>query len=393
MNGYTGLVALMAFDHIPVGLSAFSGAATAAAALGNISTFSDYPFGVDQSTAFAVTGENINNGTISDSEGVWAVTNGSATSPINQSGSFSGRAFTYPILGGAIDWTKPRVMIGMRVKSASQVTSTTQSLVYLKASSSIPTLYDSRPCLSTTNAAFSYGMVVGTSAYFEFLFDILNNQITIWKNGTQVDQYTPATALSLLPSTGVLTIGGTGTPTSGWSFQFKDMYIQNDLGDGTFARVGALKGIRTPTKNVVGVGWSASDAGSGGTLQSDLNTLTSTTGALSVPTTITPAIPTPLTAAIDTTGLTATSGVKAISVHMSGYRDPGAQLQYAAELDDAVGNVIPLASKSYLLAKTVSPNRTILPALTTNVDGSVLSVAGIAAMTVKITPSQLSLAG
>lgn len=392
MNGYTGLAALMAFDHVPVGLSAFSGAANLPAALGNVPTFSDYPFGCDQSTAFATTGKNINNGTIADSEGTWLVTNGSATSPTNQSGSFSGRGFTYPILGGAIDWTKPRVMIGFRVKVVQNGNPATWFL-YLKASTAATGLYDTRGFLATPVTATSYGMVVGTSAYFEILMDILNNQVTIWKDGTQVDQYTPANALAALPSTGVLSMGTTGTPTAAWSYQFKDMYIQNDLGDGTFARIGALKAIRTPVKSVVGVGYTASDAGSGGTLQSDLNTPTTTTGALAVPTTITPAFPAPLSASIDTTGLTATSGVRAVSVHMSGYRDPGAQLQYLAELDDAVGNVIPLPSTTYLLGKTVNPNRTLLPALTTNVDGSALNVAGIAAMTVKITPSQLSLAG
>jgi hypothetical protein len=230
---------MYAFDHIPTGQSGTGG---------NVPTYAvDYPFVWNGATTGGGPGTG---GTLSDTGGVWLAANGA----YGFSGNFYVGGWLIPV--NLFDLTKPRGYYGFRFKAAGP-NRVNHPLVIMNSAKSA---YGS--VMVNIN---DYNWITNQEYYVEVLIDRQNNLRTVWVDGVMVinAQVFSQTILS----TDYLSMGqilGTGG-SSGQSYQFKDIYLMDDPGDGSVSRLGPIKAYPISIASSSGNGWGSNIATFSGT--------------------------------------------------------------------------------------------------------------------------------
>lgn len=227
---------MYAFDHIPTGMTTGGG---------NVGTYSDFPF--------TFTGANGSSaGTVSDSGGTWL-----GFSPVGAAGNFWTGTWKLPV--SVFDYTKPHSYVGFRFKPAT-ANRIANPLV----------LYDN----TTTRQAIL--VAVGDQTwnqnqeyYVEVLIDRTNKQRTVWVDGTMVVN---AASYGSYASVSTDQLGfcepvATGSSTTA-TYQYKDIYVMDDPGDGSVSRLGAIIAKPITLASASGTGWLANNATLTGTASS-----------------------------------------------------------------------------------------------------------------------------
>jgi hypothetical protein len=289
---------MYAFDHIPTGMSTNGG---------NVGTYSDFPF--------TFTGANGSGaGTLSDSGGTWL-----GFSAVGAAGNFWTGTWKLPV--SVFDYTKPHSFIGFRFKAAT-TNRVANPLV----------LYDS----TTTRQAIL--VAVGDQTwnqnqeyYIEVLIDRTNKQRTVWVDGSLVinaASYGSYTSVST-DQLGFCEPVATGSSTAA-TYQYKDIYVMDDPGDGSVARLGPIiaKPI-TLASSASGAGWTPS----AGTIASALNTAVNTSTPSTPNVTSATDGTTPMVAALQSTA-DAGSTVQGVLIVAGGSRNVSTSSTLRATLTD-----------------------------------------------------------
>jgi hypothetical protein len=287
---------MYAFDHIPIGGSTSGG---------NVPTYSDFPF-----TFVGANGSGA--GTVSDSGGVWL-----GFSAIGAAGNFWTGTWRLPASG--YDYTKPKSWVGFRMKLA-----TTSRIANPLV------LYDS----TTTRQAILVGINDQTwntnqEYYVEVLIDRVNKQRSVWVDGTMVVN---AASYGSYVSVSTDYLGfcepvATGSLTAA-SYQYKDIYVMDDPGDGSVSRLGPVIARPITLATASGSGWTPSSGSISGALNTAINTSTPTT-----PNVTSPSDGTPLVASLATTA-DAGAAVQGVLLVASGERSSGTGTTLRTTLSD-----------------------------------------------------------
>lgn len=335
---------MMAFDHVPGASTSDISEYTTTG--GNIPTWSGYPLTMDPSS-FVSAGPSTG-ASFKDTEGTWlSVAQGTAPGWL-----WTIRGFALPF-SECMDISTPQSYVCFRIKmAASPVAGNTCSMYtpadgsvfnYLSVGNTGPT-----PILSLVNTS-NIGSVFntqGVSHWVEVLIDRANAFITIWVDNVQITKFAfnpslLATNQNLIfgPSLNYTTVANTSV---GSILQMKDIYTLDNIGDGTFARLGNIQAIPTSVAAAVGTGWIASDSSTGGTLVSDLNTPVISTATQPVPVCLAP-----------------TDTLEPLAVTLATTVDPSFEIRAVTLLATAVGQLGTAGTMSYELGDITLPSQTL----------------------------------
>jgi hypothetical protein len=214
---------MYAFDHIPAGTSTSGG---------NVSTYSDFPF-----TFVGSNGSGA--GTISDSGGTWL-----GFAAIGSAGNFYTGTWKLPV--SLLDYTKPRSYIGFRWKVTSASRVCNPLVLYDNGNTRQIVLVNITDQTWNTNQEY----------YIEVLMDRTNKQRTVWVDGAMVVN---AASYGTYASVSTDSFGfceplATGASTAA-TYQYKDMYLMDDPGDGTVSRIGAILAKPITIATATGNAW------------------------------------------------------------------------------------------------------------------------------------------
>lgn len=310
---------MFAWDHVPALLNTSGGYVATYAA--------DFPFSYvlgsftnnAGTTTYGTVGVNL------DAGGSWLSTSPGGAGFLSPNTYGSGHSgWTLP--ANQWDLTKARSWIGFRYKfSGSWAAGSLPLMIYTSTGSTNQ--------LTLFGQSDIAGLVAGQEYYVEVVIDRVANTRSVWVDNVLVVNAAPITyAIQSTDRIGFgqcITLTASGTAPATIAHNFKDTYLADDPGDGTFVRLGPQLAKPLNMLTASGNGWTAST----GTPLSALTTAISTSSP-STPNVASASDGTPLVTTFGS-GTDAGAKINGVLLIAGGQRNPGTGTMMRNTLSDA----------------------------------------------------------